>query len=239
MIFIPEPYFNEPGHELRGSKGSSHRYNRSTQVHTVQVAMLPWLADRLATPPDLRGAVASSSSPSASSGRVRGQPSFATIASLNPASSTQPSGGAFASSSVVGAVGGMATMPYPGSTSSFPSPPQPAVLAQPNQQSLGPQHHATMVNNPWSMQPQSPLVPTPTGPPQSQPGRAPPGLESPTKDDPIWGDVIRMHFRHKGQKVLAKIHEWEGQAIGLPNEDSLLRAAAKVEGMLKAHGFYD
>jgi baculoviral IAP repeat-containing protein 6 len=48
MIFNDQPYYNEPGYELRDNPTSSQHYNRVIEQLTIRYAMLPWLTDRLA-----------------------------------------------------------------------------------------------------------------------------------------------------------------------------------------------
>lgn len=50
MIFVEEPWYNEPGREEMPNKTSSKRYNIQIQGYTIEHAMLGWLTDRLAPP---------------------------------------------------------------------------------------------------------------------------------------------------------------------------------------------
>ncbi|GAQ82844.1 ubiquitin conjugating enzyme family protein [Klebsormidium nitens] len=43
MIFVPEPYFNEPGYEAHGNKTASHSYTRNQRRNTLQLAVLGML----------------------------------------------------------------------------------------------------------------------------------------------------------------------------------------------------
>jgi hypothetical protein len=54
MIFVEEPWYNEPGRELALSKTASKRYNIQIQGYTVEHAMLDWLVNRLEAPPTAR-----------------------------------------------------------------------------------------------------------------------------------------------------------------------------------------
>ena len=45
MILCEKPWYNEPGREMSVSDSASNRYNSSLQKHTIQYAMVPWIAD--------------------------------------------------------------------------------------------------------------------------------------------------------------------------------------------------
>ncbi len=50
MVFNDQPFYNEPGFELRSNPAQSERYNRNVEYMTVKYAMLPWLTDGLIGP---------------------------------------------------------------------------------------------------------------------------------------------------------------------------------------------
>ncbi|KAK4226417.1 hypothetical protein QBC38DRAFT_419266 [Podospora fimiseda] len=43
MIFVENPYYNEPGYENRPMQSASDQYNRRIEPATIQHAMMPWL----------------------------------------------------------------------------------------------------------------------------------------------------------------------------------------------------
>src|SRR4051794_22394833 len=50
MVFNDQPFYNEPGFELRSNPAQAEKYNRNIEYLTVKYAMLPWLTDGLTGP---------------------------------------------------------------------------------------------------------------------------------------------------------------------------------------------
>ncbi|OIW29342.1 UBC-like protein [Coniochaeta ligniaria NRRL 30616] len=48
MIFVDQPWYNEPGRERMQNKAASKAYNTQIQQYTLQYAMIDWLNQRLA-----------------------------------------------------------------------------------------------------------------------------------------------------------------------------------------------
>ncbi|KAK4035221.1 hypothetical protein C8A01DRAFT_18093 [Parachaetomium inaequale] len=291
MIFNDQPYYNEPGYELRDNPTSSQHYNRIIEQLTIRYAMLPWLTERLA------GGAESDKTSRTSSAKTQ-------ISQLSIQEAT-----------------GATPDPDPMATLNYPTKLTPAHLATaakhhllPGTWGMVPGHQGTWTTShayssdllPIKAQPGSSashahpsnVVPT-QGPPASlacshahpanttgtetQPSQlspfgehadanikakltalASPGFPSNSmsefmqeslsvfhpydgkvpqapripagEDDPVFGDVIRNHFKVKARIIMATVQKWEKQA-GQANEVSLAAVAHQLELLMSRHGF--
>ncbi|KAL2152244.1 hypothetical protein VTH82DRAFT_5428 [Thermothelomyces myriococcoides] len=67
-----------------------------------------------------------------------------------------------------------------------------------------------------------------------EPSPPSPCQSPPEEDDPIFGDVIREHFKLKAGMIMEKARSWENQT---GKEPGIGEAVASLEGHLKRHGF--
>jgi hypothetical protein len=56
---------------------------------------------------------------------------------------------------------------------------------------------------------------------------------SPGGDDPVFGVIVREHFRVKASSIVETVHKWERLSKGLAP------TAKKLEELLDQHGFND
>ena len=52
MVFVPDPYGNEPGRENLREGEESKRYNRMRYPETVQFGMIEWIEGKRSLTPD-------------------------------------------------------------------------------------------------------------------------------------------------------------------------------------------
>ena len=197
MIFNDQPYYNEPGYELRGSPVAAQKYNRNIEALTVRHAMIPWLADRLVV-----------------SGKQTGT-THASPAELSNQKTLAPTQPVVAPPGHQVWAGGLGyddddmELPYGADMETA------EYLA-----SLG-LYHGHPTNTIAGV--------VPSAASGSEQGLQPP----PGGDDPVFGVIIREHFRAKASLIVTTVQKWERLS------KALAPTANKLEKLLDQHGFND
>jgi baculoviral IAP repeat-containing protein 6 len=240
MIFNDQPYYNEPGYELRKSPVAAQKYNRTIEALTVRHAMIPWLADRLVAPDKPTGTT--HASPAELSNQKTLAPTQPTV--------TAPAHQPWANPQTAGYHGFIGGLGY---SAGYTAPPYSPSMATPgNLASLGLYHGHPTSTTASQSQPNQPLffaAPTHSAtttlteehhesvfggaqhPAASGSEQAP--RPSPGGDDPVFGVIVREHFRVKASSIVETVHKWERLSKGLAP------TAKKLEELLDQHGFND
>ncbi|KAL2162953.1 hypothetical protein VTH06DRAFT_6789 [Thermothelomyces fergusii] len=263
MIFNDQPYYNEPGYEYHGEPARAEAYNRNIEYLTVRYALNAWLAERLAGPTQ-RSEATRTSAPKERASLQQSQKTAAQSLTPNhpphvaahdnhpgPWESAGPLTGAPNQQSVLVDSHPNTPLPVKGKTgNSITSAPASTSMATPalipasqSQPSVLSHLQSTLTSHIHSLMPLELLSNTVVAPflPEelsfyttSEPSPPPPCQSPPEQDDPIFGDIIREHFRSRAEAIMETARKWEKQT---GKEAGIGEAVASLEKHLKRHGF--
>ena len=243
MIFNDQPYYNEPGYELRKDPVAAQQYNRNIEALTVRHAMIPWLADRLVASDKQTGTT------HASPAELSNQKTLASTSPPVDAPLHQPGVHHDPETLGHGFIGG------PGYYEAYTAPPygpfmatlgdltssglhhghSTSIIAGQSQPSQPPSHlsagtlihHVPTVGDEVGHNGSIPVVPPATSGSKQAPK---PPLAA---DDPIFGAIVREHFKVKASSIIETVHKWERLS------GTLAATAKNLEKLLDQHGFND
>ncbi|KAK3297238.1 uncharacterized protein B0H64DRAFT_319468 [Chaetomium fimeti] len=239
MVFNDQPYYNEPGYELRNTPAQAENYNRGIEALTVRYAMIPWLAERLVVPtlpantqvkPDQQLSDQKTLVPPHSTTMTPFLPSFLPPSLILVDPNAQGYHGYMGAPGYYGAFNPSYSYPTPLGTiqgqSAIPMKKEEHHGAEVQHvedelaEAKDAQHLAHSENDPCQ------------GATSSQQT-----LGVPSKaDDPIFGTVIREHFKLKASVIVTTVHKWEKVS---PKGGGLSKVTHNLEKLLNQHGFND
>ncbi|KAH6850516.1 hypothetical protein B0I37DRAFT_413911 [Chaetomium sp. MPI-CAGE-AT-0009] len=261
MIFNDQPYYNEPGYELRSYPTQAQEYNRAIEALTVRYAMIPWLAERLVAPNKHTGATHTSQvntqvKPDSQvlTQQTPSLPPSTTTASLLPSSLTpswtwvQPTAQGY--DPYMGADG-----LYLDLTPSYAHPTSSVSVQGQSETTMKTAEHyvAKLEHTPHGFAEAKEMLsyvypPKAVGPPKTDNDKSMSVLRQPAtasqqtlrspreEDDPIFGAIIREHFRLKANVIVTTVQKWEKMAV---KGGWLSKGVNTLEKLLNHHGFND